>query len=72
MLRFRRILSHATPLVACLLTAVVRLGAQGVTTGGISGRVLDPGGQPLDAVQIQIVNRATGFTSGSTSREGGR
>ena len=32
------------------------LPAQAITTGSITGQVTDPGGQPLDQVQVVIVN----------------
>jgi outer membrane receptor protein involved in Fe transport len=56
--------------------AVVTLGAAGtqaqVTTGSIGGRVVGPAGEPLDGVQMQIVNASTGFTTGVMSRNDGR
>ena len=48
------------------------LAAQGVTTGAIAGVVTDSAGNPLEAVQIQVVNQATGYTSGGASRPDGR
>jgi hypothetical protein len=45
---------------------------QGVTTAAVSGRVVDTSGTPLGAVQIEVVNRATGFVSISQSRRDGR
>lgn len=60
------------------MVAVLSLGAatgasaQGVTTGAIAGLVTDSGGIPLEAVQIQMVNQSTGYTSGSLSRPDGR
>jgi hypothetical protein len=46
--------------------------AQGVTTGAIAGIVTDTMGTPLDAVQIQVVNRATGYQRGGATRVDGR
>jgi hypothetical protein len=46
--------------------------AQGVTTGAIAGLVTDSAGNPLEAVQIQVVSQATGYTSGAASRVDGR
>jgi outer membrane receptor for ferrienterochelin and colicin len=48
------------------------LHAQGVTTGAVTGFVTDASGNPLEAVQISITNRTTGFTQRTISREGGR
>lgn len=48
-----------------------RLLAQGVTTGAIAGTVTDGQGHPVEAAQVQIVNRSTGFTSGSLTRANG-
>jgi outer membrane receptor protein involved in Fe transport len=46
--------------------------AQGVTTGAIGGLITDSTGNPIGQVQVQIVNRNTGFTVGGLSRENGR
>ena len=46
--------------------------AQGATTGGITGIVADESGKPLENVQIQVVNTATGFRTGQLSRANGR
>jgi hypothetical protein len=55
---------------------VVTLGAASVraqvTTGSIGGRVVGPQGEPLDGVQMQIVNASTGFTTGVQTRTDGR
>lgn len=48
------------------------LHAQGVTTGGISGVVTDSIGAPIENAQIQVVNRSTGATTGTLTRESGR
>jgi outer membrane receptor for ferrienterochelin and colicin len=45
--------------------------AQGVTTGAISGTVTGSGGEPIEGAQVQISNRATGFTAGGITRSGG-
>lgn len=49
-----------------------KLRAQGVTTGAISGTVTDEKGTGIDAVQVQAVNRATGFASGVLTKPDGR
>ncbi len=45
--------------------------AQGVTTGAIAGRVTGDQGQPLDAADVRIVNRSTGYATGATTRANG-
>ena len=60
-------------ITGCLAAlAAPPLSAQGVTTGAIAGMVTDSTGNPLEAVQIQIVNQATGYTSGGATRPDGR
>jgi hypothetical protein len=46
--------------------------AQGLTTGAISGRVVNDQNQPVEAAQIQITNTATGATAGTMTRADGR
>lgn len=46
--------------------------AQGVTTAAVSGRVIDPTGQPLATVQLAVTNTATGVTTGALSGVDGR
>jgi outer membrane receptor protein involved in Fe transport len=46
--------------------------AQGVTTGAIGGLITDSTGNPIGQVQVQIVNRNTGYTVGGLTRENGR
>ncbi|MBA2708296.1 MAG: carboxypeptidase regulatory-like domain-containing protein, partial [Gemmatimonadaceae bacterium] len=60
--------------IGLALAAVVATDAraQGITTGAISGVVTDSEGRPLEGVQVAITNSATGFTSRTVSREGGR
>ncbi|HJR65647.1 MAG TPA: carboxypeptidase regulatory-like domain-containing protein [Gemmatimonadaceae bacterium] len=48
------------------------LSAQGVTTGAVTGVVTDESGQGVENAQIQVTNRATGYTTGSLTRVGGR
>jgi hypothetical protein len=45
--------------------------AQGVTTGAISGTVTDANGQAVESAQVQVINRSTGFSSGSITRNNG-
>jgi hypothetical protein len=46
--------------------------AQGVTTGAISGTILNDQGQPVESAQIEVRNRSTGARSASTTRADGR
>ncbi|HEX6250700.1 MAG TPA: carboxypeptidase regulatory-like domain-containing protein [Gemmatimonadaceae bacterium] len=66
--------SFSTAALAAILslTAASTVGAQGVTTGAIGGVVIDSAGIPVAAAQVQITNRATGFTQTATTRETGR
>jgi hypothetical protein len=45
--------------------------AQGVTTGAITGRVTGEQGQPLDAADVRVVNRSTGYATGAHTRVNG-
>lgn len=45
--------------------------AQGTTTGAIGGTITGDQNQPVEGAQIQIVNRATGFTTGAITRSTG-
>jgi outer membrane receptor protein involved in Fe transport len=71
MLRHRAIAAFG---VVAALAAVSpsALAAQGVTTGAITGVVTDESGQGVENAQIQVTNRATGYTVGSLTRVGGR
>jgi outer membrane receptor protein involved in Fe transport len=46
--------------------------AQGVTTGAIGGIVTDSSGNPVGQVQVQVVNRQTGYSAGGMTRDNGR
>jgi hypothetical protein len=48
------------------------LTAQAVTTGSITGYVTNEQGQPVEAAQIQVTNRNTGFTAGQMTNSTGR
>lgn len=48
------------------------VGAQGVTTGAIGGKITDEAGTGIAGVQVSAVNRANGFSSTVTSRADGR
>lgn len=62
----------ATAAVAFAVAGAVELRAQGVTTGAVGGRVSDPANVGIEGAQIQVTNRATGFSSGAVSRDDGR
>src|SRR5258708_37419052 len=47
------------------------LGAKGVTSGAITGMVTDASGQPVVLADVRIVNRSTGFTTSTRTRENG-
>jgi len=57
---------------ALLISSASPAFAQGVTTGAVSGTVMNDQGQPVESAQIEIVNRATGARSGTNSRSDGR
>lgn len=46
--------------------------AQGITTGAISGYVTDSAGNGIEAAQITVTNRNTGFSLRGQSQDGGR
>jgi hypothetical protein len=58
-------------LCALLLPARQAVG-QGVTTGAVTGTVTDAQGSPLVGAQVQVVNRATGYSSGTLTRSTGQ
>lgn len=59
-------------MVSALIVGATRLSAQGVTTSAISGTVTGDQNQPLEGVQIQVTNRATGARAGTVTRGDGR
>jgi hypothetical protein len=61
------------PVLAFLaLTLPNGLFAQGVTTGAITGTVTDAQGQPMASAQVQVTNRATGYSTGTITRSTGQ
>ena len=53
------------------LAPLIAAGAQGVTTGAVSGRVVDQTGAPIPGASISVVNMATGAASRvNTARDG--
>lgn len=69
MTRLTRALGLA--LVAAMSAVTGRVSAQ-VTTGAITGVVTDEQGQPVEAAQIQMINKATGLTRGALTSASGR
>jgi hypothetical protein len=59
------------PVVAWLALGWTGLHAQGVTTGAISGTVVDQTGQPVTGAEVQVSNRATGYSSVVLTRSNG-
>ena len=58
--------------VAASSLAASGLGAQGVTTGAISGTITSSEGLAgIEGAQVQVVNTSTGYTTGSISRANG-
>jgi hypothetical protein len=60
----------AAALVFSMLLAPA-LRAQGVTTGAITGKVTDASGQPVVLADVRIVNRSTGYTTSTRTRDNG-
>ena len=59
--------------IAAALLAPIVGRAQGVTTGAVSGRIVDDAtSEPISAVSVTVVNTATGATSRAASSRDGR
>jgi len=71
-MRMFRQLGAVTAAVVSLLAGAARAEAQSVTTGAIGGLVTDSAGRPMAGVQVQVVNRATGFRTAVVTRSNGR
>lgn len=67
-----RLLFTAAMVAAYSLLAVSPVHAQAVTTGSVSGTVTAESGEPLANVQVQVMNRSTGFSAGVTTGLSGR
>ena len=61
----------AAAMVFSMLLAPPPLRAQGVTTGAITGKVTDAGGQPVALADVRVVNRSTGYTTSTRTRDNG-
>ena len=68
----RRFFTSFVLMVSLLLIGSATLSAQGLTTGAITGTVLDAQGAPLSGAQVQVLNRATGFRTGTLTRSTGQ
>ena len=68
----RRLFTSFVLTVSLLLVGSATLSAQGVTTGAITGTITDADGAPLAGAQVQIINRATGFRTGTLTRSTGQ
>ena len=71
-MRMQRWLSLGATTLLLFAGAARETAAQGLTTGAVSGSVSDAAGKPLESVQIEIVNAATGFRAGVITRSNGR
>lgn len=71
-MRMQRWLGVAIAVVALIQGTSRTIAAQGLTTGAISGTVSKTGGLPLENVQIEITNVATGYRTGFLTRGNGR
>ena len=68
---FRSVLPRVAAVGAALVVLAATAAAQ-VTTGSITGMVIGDQQQPIEDAQIQVVNRATGFSAGVRSNASGR
>lgn len=57
--------------VVCAMGSLEKSFAQGITTGGVSGTVVDPKGAVVAGAKITIVNTATGATYSQSSAPNG-
>ena len=61
----------AVSLFAFVYATTLSVAAQGVTSGAITGTVADQTGKPLAGAQVEIVNRTTGYRTGTLTRANG-
>jgi outer membrane receptor protein involved in Fe transport len=54
------------------LCGVRSTGAQGITTGAVTGVITSDKGQPVEGAVVRVTNRSTGVTTSAQSRENGR
>ncbi len=69
----RRLLAPGVTLVLLFLLSIasVPMSGQGITTGGVSGTVVDPKGSVVPAAKIAVKSLATGAVYTQTSRDDG-
>lgn len=72
MQRFARLALIVSSVVVACLTLPAIAGAQGLTTGGISGTVRAAGGTPIEGANVRIADPSTGFVRVTSTRTGGR
>ncbi len=70
MSRIRPLIGVAAVL-ASLLLPVAKATAQAVTTGGITGTIVDADGKPIESAQLQLRNTLTGYNVGAVTRANG-
>ena len=62
----------ATTAFLCVLAVPASIRAQGVSSAGLRGRVLDPAGSPIEGALIRLEHTETGATSTSITTPDGR
>ena len=70
-MKMRRWFVRVAAAVEFVVAGASLAGAQGVTTGGITGVVSTPSGQGIEAAQVQVTNASTGARVGSLTRANG-
>jgi outer membrane receptor for ferrienterochelin and colicin len=71
-MRMQRWLTLGAAMLAIGFGQTRTAAAQGLTTGAIGGLVADSSGRPLENVQVEIQNVATGYRAGTQTRDNGR
>lgn len=71
---FRACLTAAAtvPVFLGILASPAPLGAQGISTAGLRGRVLDPAGSPIEGALVTLEHTRTGATSTAITSSDGR
>ena len=67
-----RVVAACAVVGAALALVPAAARAQGVTSGAVSGVVTDDNGRGLEGAVVVVVNRATGFQTGTQTRANGR
>ena len=62
----------ATLSLVFVASTATTAGAQGITSGAVSGFITDTEGNGIVGAQVTITNRTTGYVVRTTTREGGR